>query len=194
MSGQPDIPGLRTVADMLSEHERAQRTNWKNDGRGFQDELKLTAEGYRRAGIAKLEKVDPPTRMVGGGEFRKVIFLANPFLDYVGVWTAHHGRALFIEAKSVEVGRLKINTSGGVSTTQWAAMMGWRRAGAACAVLWRRKGEVRLWTPEMLLEAEATGDKSVVFETGLLVRQGKGTLIWDFLSVLEAAIWGQKET
>ena len=61
MNGQPEIPGLRTVADMLNEHERAQRTNWKNDGRGFQDELKLTAEGYRRAGIAKLEKVDPPT-------------------------------------------------------------------------------------------------------------------------------------
>ena len=191
MSGQPDIPGLRTVADMLNEHERAQRTNWKNDGRGFQDELKLTAEGYRRAGIAKLEKVDPPTRMVGGGKFRKVIFLENPFLDYVGVWTAHHGRALFIEAKSHESGRLPINASGGVSTTQWAALMAWRVAGAAVAVLWRRRGEVRLWTPEMLLAEDTLGHKSLVFEGGLIVPQGRFGE-WDFLPVLESAIWPAK--
>jgi hypothetical protein len=188
-------PGLfpeNPARKLLAEHESAMRTNWRNDGRGFQDELKRTAEHYRRQGIAKLEKADPPTRLVGGGKFRKVIFLANPFLDFVGVWTAHHGRALFIEAKSHESGRLPINTSGGVSTTQWAALMAWRAAGAATAVLWRKAGEVRLWTPEMLLAEEALGHKSLVFEPGLLVRQGQGPLIWDFLPVLEAAIWGQK--
>ena len=119
-----------------------------------------------------------------------MIFLANPFLDFMGTWTAHHGRALFIECKSHESGRLGIASSGGISATQWAALKSWRRAGAACAVLWRQKGDVRLFTPEMIAKAEAGGAKSLVFVEGHLVFQGQGRVIWDFLKTLEVAIWG----
>lgn len=168
------------------------RTNFLNDGRGFQSEIIATSQGYRNAGIATLAKVDPPVRVLGGGKFRKVIFMANPFCDFHGAWTAHHGRSLCIEAKAIDEGRLSVGGSGKFTESQWTAMKAWRRAGAACAVLWRRKGEVRLFTAERLLEEERLGSKSVVFDSGLPVGRGMGTIIWDFLPVLEAQIWPSK--
>jgi len=177
------------LREVLDEHEATSRTNFKNDGRGFQREVEMSAEAYKRLGLARLAKIDPPVRMIGGGSHRKVIFLANPWLDFAGVWTAHHGRALFVEVKSHESGRLPIESSGGISTTQMAAICSWRMAGAAVAVLWRRRGYVRLWTPEMIFAKKASGEKSLVFEDGHIVKQGAGTLIWDFLAILELQLW-----
>lgn len=167
------------------------RTNWRNDGRGFQAEIAMTTQTYRARGIATIAKTDPPTRVVGGGLGRRIIYMENPWLDYLGVWTAHHGRALLIEAKAVD-GRLPFKASGGLSETQWIAMKAWRRAGAACCLLWRQKGRVCLYTPERLAEADAREDLSLCFEDGLPVPQGEGMAIWDFLPVLENAIWPQE--
>ena len=189
MSEQPQLPGIRTTEEVLNEMDRPLRTNFKNDGRGFQSEIAATAEAYERLGIARLQKVDPPVRVFWKAGRQQVIFLANPWLDFAGTWTAHHGRALFVEAKSIESGRLKIDADGGLSPTQWSAMKSWRRAGAACCVLWRKAGEVRLYTPEMIQAALADGDKSLVFQAGIAVPQGQGMVIWDYLSVLESELF-----
>ena len=189
MSEQPQLPGIRTARDVLDEMDRPARTNFRNDGRGFQSEITATADAYEQRGIARLKKADPPVRVFWKGGKQQVIFLANPWPDFIGTWTKHGGRMLCVEAKSIESGRLKVDASGGLSSTQWSAMKSWRRAGAACCVLWRRRGEVRLYTPEMIQDALASGDRSLVFDAGLPVPQGQGMIIWDFISVLETALW-----
>jgi penicillin-binding protein-related factor A (putative recombinase) len=189
VSLQPQLPGIRTSRDVLDEMDRPARTNFKNDGKGFESEIAATAEAYERAGIARLQKVDPPVRVFWKAGKQQVIFLKNPWLDFAGVFTKRGGRALFVEAKSIEVGRLKVDADGGLSSTQWSAMKSWRRAGAACCVLWRKHGEVRLYVPEMIQAALDAGDRSLVFEAGVSVPQGQGMVIWDFLSALEYVLW-----
>ncbi len=39
----------------------------------------------------------------------------------------------------------------------------------------------------MIEEGVAAGAKSLVFESGLYVPRGEGTLVWDFLPVLDGA-------
>jgi hypothetical protein len=165
------------------------RTNWKNDGRAFQKEIELTAIGYLNRGIAKLEKVDPPVRIIGGGPSRRVIFLANPWLDWAGTWTEKYGRSLFIESKSTSTHRLAIGKDGGLTASQWAAMRQWRIAGAACAVVWQYGGAVALLLPETIAEAIGRKEASIPFEVGLRVPRGDGKVVWDFLNTLSEAIW-----
>jgi penicillin-binding protein-related factor A (putative recombinase) len=169
------------------------RTNWKNDGRAFQKEFEMTAAGYEARGIASFEKVDPPVRIIWpldkktGKPVQRVIFQTNPFLDYIGVFTARHSLAIFIEVKSTATHRLDFNKDNGFKATQWAAMKRWRHAGAACGLLWQWNFRVCLFTPELMLNCERAGAKSLVWEDGLLVPPGEGQVIWDFLPVLEAA-------
>lgn len=177
------------ISRFLDEHEKTLRSNAKNDGRGFQKELERTAGGYQSRRAATIRKVDPPTRIVGGKEDRRVIFMANPWLDFAGAWTARHGRAIFLEAKSTSTHRLPFCRSGGLTTEQLATIKTWRLASAATAVLWQFGGRVTLWLPEALVAAEARGDKSLVFESGLPVPRGEGNVVWDFLPVLERALW-----
>jgi len=184
----------QSLREVFGAHEKNLRSNRENDGRPFQRELEITAGGYQCRRIATLRKVDPPTRLVGSGAARRVLFMANPFLDFVGVWTAHHGRALFIEAKSTATHRLPFNRSGGITPEQLASIKTWRHAGAAAAVLWRFGMRVALFLPEDLIQAEGRGDKSLVFENGRRVPAGEGNLIWDFLPVLESAIWPQAKS
>jgi penicillin-binding protein-related factor A (putative recombinase) len=180
---------------MLDEHEAATRTNWKNDGRAFQGEFERTAAGYQSRGIASFEKVDPPVRIIWpmdkatGKPVQRVIFQTNPFLDYVGVLTSRHSRAIFIEVKSTASHRLAFNRDNGLKSTQWSAMKRWRSAGAACGLLWQWNFRVCLFTPEMILLCEKAGAKSLVWEEGLTVAAGTGEVIWDFIPVLEKAIW-----
>jgi len=185
-----------SLQSLLDEHERtnAGRTNASNDGRGFQSELERTNLGYEQRGIAVLQKVDPPVRILGGGRnVRKVIFMKNPFNDYIGTWTARYGRALFIEAKSTQTERLQFNGSGNFTIDQWTAMKRWRRAGAACALLWQVGGRVRLWLPEALLAAERAEERAISFESGLPVPRGLSNIVWDYLPVLQGALWPVKK-
>lgn len=112
------------------------RTNRANTGKSFEAELSVLFAELERKGAARIRKVDPPTRVIGGGFRRRVILLPNPFLDYVG--TIAGGRAVFIEAKSTATGRLPFCRSGGLTEEQWQAMRGWHAAGAAVLVLWRQ--------------------------------------------------------
>jgi hypothetical protein len=99
---------------LLDQDEAAMtRTNWRNDGRGFQKEIEQTCGAYQNRRAATLRKVDPPTRVIGTAAARRVIFRPNPFLDFAGSWTARHGRAIFVEAKSTSTHRLPFARSGG---------------------------------------------------------------------------------
>lgn len=192
---QLDLPGARTAREILDEVEKTTRTNWANDGREFQKEIELTAGAYNARRIAYLRKVDPPVRIVWpfdpkqGRKVQRVIFQTNPFLDFVGVWTARGARALQIEAKSTASHRLAFNGDAGFKSSQWGAMKTWRNAGTACALLWRWAGRVVLFTPDQLLAVEASRAKSIRHEDGLPIPRGLGPVVWDFLPVLEAAIW-----
>jgi hypothetical protein len=72
-------------------------------------------------------------------------------------------------------------------------MLRWRRAKAAAALVWQYAGKVTLWTPEMLLERQTAAAKSLIFEEGLIVPQGTGMVIWDYLSVLEQQLWPKEK-
>jgi penicillin-binding protein-related factor A (putative recombinase) len=162
------------------------RSNAKNTGKAFERELELTVGAYQTRRIATLRKVDPPSRVVGGGFTRKVIFLPNPFLDFVGVWTAQGGRAVFVEAKSTSVPRLAFNGDGGLTGAQWASMRTWTLSGAVAGLVWKYADRAVVFTPAMLEDAVARSAKSIRFESGRPIARGDGLLIWDFLSVLEA--------
>lgn len=181
----------RAVNNILDEHEKASRSNYGNDGRSFQKEIERTCGGYQSRRAATIRKVDPPTRLIGTGANRKVIFLANPFLDFVGTWTARHGRAIVLECKSTQTHRLPFRRSGGLTDEQLGTIKTWRHAGAAVALLWRWNERVALFTPEQLVAFEAAAVKSLLHESGVLVPRGEGNVVWDFLAVLERLLWPQ---
>lgn len=195
----PELFPADPARRMLDEHEAATRTNWSNDGRAFQKEIERTGGGYHSRRIASYRKVDPPVRIVWpydarvGRKVQRVIFQTNPWLDFVGCWSARFGRALLLEAKSTATHRLPFKRSGGLTEEQVSTIKTWRLAGAATAVLWQWSGRVVLFTPEMLVAADGAGAKSLVFEGGIPVPRGEGSIVWDFLPVLERAIWSEPE-
>lgn len=124
------------------------RTNAKNDGRDFQVEIENSL--IRVSEFIRLRKVDPPVKILGGGKFRKVIFLPNPFLDYVGCWRERGGRAVFMEAKATSKDQLAFNSSGGITENQMDSMKQWTAAGGIAFVLWRCPSGVALITYALL--------------------------------------------
>ena len=138
------------------------RTNRKNTGKAFEHELELLFKVLESRRVARIRKVDPPTRIVGGGFRRHVIFLPNPFLDYAGT-LCRTGRAVFIEAKSTASHRLPIARHGGVTEEQVEALRGWARAGALVGVLWRFDGETAFASMTEIEVALLAGEKSLVF-------------------------------
>ncbi len=103
-------------------------------GRGFEQQVENSAAHYERQQILLLRKVEPPTRVVGGGAARKVIFLDNPFLDFVGSWTERGGRMIVLEAKETHEPRLSYG--GGLTERQLEAMHRWWQVGAAVGLVW----------------------------------------------------------
>jgi hypothetical protein len=172
---------------LLTPSTRPMRTNRSNDGRAFQKEIEITCGGYQSLRKATIRKVDPPTRLIGGGEKRRVMFLANPFLDFCGSWTERHGRALFFEAKSTATHRLRLG-DGGLTYTQQDVLRNWRHACAATFVLWQWSGRCCVFLPEMIPN-DGGVTKSLMFENGLPVPRGVGSIIWDFLPVVAAKLW-----
>src|SRR3954468_23107434 len=120
-------------------HNMNRPNNFFNDGRGFETSFKKTVEAYRHKEILRLEKVSPPARVMGDGNNRKVIFLPNPFLDWVGTWTERNGRALMIECKSTS--EPKLTFGGGISDNQIEWLLRWHYAGVAVGVCWEFVGE-----------------------------------------------------
>jgi penicillin-binding protein-related factor A (putative recombinase) len=144
------------------------RTNRFNDGREFQDAVAAQLKEYQFKGVMRLKRVSPPTRIVGSGQFRKVIFLENPFHDFLGCWTAGGGRLVLIECKSTEEARLPVGGSGGVTEDQWNELRHWENANAVAFVLWYVRSEPGAWffTVPMMKSVLETGRKSVRPENG----------------------------
>lgn len=170
---------------------RPPRPNARNDGRDFQKQLEATCAEYHRRRVAYLRKVDAPVRVfwkqeANGTRRQVVVFLQNPWLDFVGTWIARRSRTLLIEAKSTSTHRLPFKKEhGSLSIEQFNSIRTWHLCGAAVAVVWRFGDKCCLYTPAMLLAAEASGAKSLVFESGIPVSYGTGNVMWDFLPVME---------
>src|SRR4051812_39497067 len=81
----------------------APRKNAGNTGKAFEKELERTCGAYNSQRIARLQKVDPPVRIIRymdkekGKLVERIIFLQNPFLDIMGCWTARGGRTILVE-------------------------------------------------------------------------------------------------
>ena len=144
------------------------RTNRFNDGREFQAAVQAQLQDYQFQGIMRLRRVSPPTRIVGSGRCRRVIFLDNPFHDFIGVWSRGGGRMVVIECKDTEDGRLPVGGSGGVTENQWNQLQHWTNANAVAFVLWYVRSEpgAFFFTVPMLKSVLATGRKSVRPENG----------------------------
>lgn len=83
-----------------------------------------------------MEKVTPPARIYG----RKVIFMANPFLDFAGA--VRYGTSLYplyVECKATTGGTLRIG-NGGLSVKQCQSMHRWYEFGCIVVLLWLRVG------------------------------------------------------
>lgn len=169
------------------------RTNARNTGKSFEGLLETVCVHYAAKGIMRLKKVEPPTRIIGGGHFKRIIFLPNPFLDFVGTWTERAGRAVFIEAKSTSEPKLPLGSDGGVTAKQVDALRDWHGAGAAVGVLWEVKGDVFfVGVRKLLAVLEVEGRKHLKPHDCEPVEQGIGCIYFDFRASL-ASLYPEAE-
>lgn len=159
----------------------------KNQGTWFERDLARICAAYRGKRIIDLEKVEPPTRVVKRPpKFQpEILRLANPFLDFVGCWTARGGRAVFLEAKSTDEPKLTLRSSGGLSESQHDALVRWDAAGAAVGLLWGHREDVRFVPLEAIASQLLAGVKHLKWENATPVPQGLGWVRWDFVRALE---------
>lgn len=150
-------------------------------GRGFETDLETICHIYEERRLGYFEKVAPPTRTVGTGAFRRIIYLRNPFLDFIGCLPS--GRAVFFEAKSTSKPSLAAGGKDGFTEKQFDAMKRWRHAGAIAFLLWEYQGTVRLFA-ECMISAGLEERKSLVWYDGLAVPAGNGFLLHDFIKTV----------
>lgn len=148
-----------------------------NPGKDFEAALRQQFAVYAVRKLARVEKCDPPSAMrcVGPGRFKPVL-LPNPFLDFVGTWTARGGRMLAIEAKSTRDPRLPCPADNGIKAQQIAAMNEWKAAGAFVAVLWEYRTEdsadIRIVTLDTIAQTVAKGRASIAWADAIPVPTG----------------------
>ena len=155
------------------------RTNRFNDGRPFQTLLESILKQYQSDGRLRMKKVEPPTRIVRG----RILYLENPFLDYIGCWSDRGGRLVTFEAKSTRESRLPL-WSNGVTKKQIDVLRLWESAGSVAFVLWEYSGDVRLIRYSAIKEA-LVERKHLKLEDGVLVPRGEKWIMHDFLKVME---------
>lgn len=153
-----------------------------SDGRPLQNEIIQIANVYRTQGVCVLHKVDPPLRVVGKRPNVKVIFLDNPFLDFVGAWKARGGRAIVLEAKQTEEPKLTFGNK--LTDKQIAALRSWHSYGAAVGVLWMFGGEMRYLPIAAITARLDEGIKHVKWEHATEIPRGLGFITWDFMRTL----------
>lgn len=139
---------------MAKKKTKAQTTGTLLEGR-----VAAICKIYRAQGVADLEKVDPPTVKTRWA----TIYKASPFLDYIGTWNARGGRMIALEAKSVDVPRLRVcvEKGAGLSVEQIDNLRRWEASGAAVGVIWFRGGDFRFVTLAQIDAARADEYKSV---------------------------------
>lgn len=157
-----------------------------NQGKSFENEIETIARHYAERQLLRVQKCEPPCRVIGWGPNRKVIFLPNPFLDFNGSWTERGGRAVHFEAKMTEKPRLDIgHESGGFTRKQFDAMEEWYCANAVTFLLWQMDGKVKFVTYEDICRLTEDGSKSIRWEdAGPDVPAGRGFIFYDFLAVM----------
>jgi len=166
-------------------------SNALNNGKTFESRILAISKLYEEQHLLRLRKVEAPTLTLGRKPSTRTIYLENPFLDFVGTWTAREGRAVFIECKSTS-DKARRNLSlgkGGLSDNQIAALESWTRAGAVAFVLWECCGEVRLVTNWIIQKALQSEKRHIAWADAYPVEQGKGFIFYDFLLAMER-IWG----
>lgn len=160
--------------------------NHANDGRAFEEIFKKTCAAYFQSRVLRLTKVEPPVRVLGWGPNRKVIFLENPFSDWIGTWTERGGRMLMIETKSTSEPRLRMSEDGGLSINQIEWQKRWHFAGAAVGIVWEWRtsdlGHSAVFVPiGRAWEIWKSGRRHIKFEEGDPIHQGQGFALVDFL-------------
>ena len=188
---QKPLPPLNTAAAAIGaptvQALRKLPTNRRNDGRGFENALEVIFTRYAAHNRMRVKKAEPPCKVMGFGAGRRVIFLKNPFLDFVGLWNERAGRFVTLEAKSTSKPVLPLDSDGGVTTAQVEALRWWTVAGGAAAVLWEHRGEVKLVLPLTIVDTLRTR-RSLRWEAaGQLIKPGLGLERWQVLAALEAA-------
>lgn len=166
----------------------------QNQGTGLQAEINQICTHYLKRGRAKIHKVDPPVRIVGRGAGRRVIFMANPWLDYAGTV---EGQAIVLEAKQTQDARLSVDIGqplkgnvNGITKAQVEALQAWQQAGALTGVLWGHNQRIRFVPTEYLEEAKLDQEKSIKWHEALVIPAGESFCTFDFLTVVLA--WHQK--
>jgi hypothetical protein len=156
-------------------------------GSAFESLVTQVFDAYEAQGLARVRKVDPPTRVVYRGNRPMVIQLTNPFLDFIGPWTERQGRMIMIEAKSSDKPRLPFDTTGdGISVEQLANMRSWAAHGAVTGALWQHAGSVRYVTLQMIDCHAREGRRSIPWAEAFPVPKGMGFVVFDILAVLRA--------
>lgn len=159
----------------------------KNRGKEFEHRLEKINRLYSMQGVAKIEKVDPPSLVIKG----RMIMKSNPFLDFIGHWT-EVGTTIIMEAKFTETPRLSFLHQGGLSEVQYGNLWAWSDAGAAVGLLWcyadpEMKNEVRMVTLPMMAERIQANVKSIKWDEAIPIRRQRTPL--DYLAELHVALW-----
>lgn len=157
---------------------RSKASNARNDGRGFEEQMSKTCAAYFHARVMRLEKCEPPARILYKPGGRDVIFLENPFLDFVGTWTERSGRAVLIEAKSTSEPRLSLG--GKLTDKQIEWLERWHLAGAAVGVVWEFVGQGARFLPVGQIVETFKMRKHVKWEEAEPIAQGRGFVLHDF--------------
>ena len=135
----------------------------RNQGQWLEKEITTIADAYEVRGTMRLKKASPPSIVVYK-PVPRVIMLENPYLDYIGTWTARGGRGLCIEAKSTEKPTLGICQDGGITERQYSQLHLWEQAGAAVGVLWGYQAEIRFIALQALTAQIHAGVKNIKWD------------------------------
>ncbi len=139
----------------------------------FESRVVRQCTGYLRDGRAKIHKVDPPTKVLGRG---RIIFLANPFLDFIGVAS---GRMFMFEAKRTERPYLPLGGRG-LAKKQINDLLAWRAADAITGILWEHDAVVRWISGYVMMTRIEENAKHLKPDDGIEIPQ---TPYPDFLDI-----------
>ncbi len=163
--------------------DKQARTNQQNTGKAFEREIETTCEELERLGLAKIKKADPPVKVMGSDANRRVIFLENPFLDFVGSYRKADGswHPVQFECKQTSEPKLAVGVkSGGVTEKQLNALLSWAGHGWNVFVFWKHGSRVKRIGVDDLEKVVREARKHMKFEElHVEIYPGPGFLLWD---------------
>ena len=166
--------------------------NYKNSGKSLEARLEKVNSTYQAKNIAMLRKADPPSKTITIRGKKVHMLLANPFPDFIGVWTEKNGKALFIEAKSTMKPLLPIfQKSGGLTAKQISYMLEWNKAGGCVGIVWEYDLKWKFISIDQVIRTslEKRGKsyrRSIKWEECKDIRPTRGVLI-DYLANVSSA-------